>query len=100
MKNLHIIIFILNSVQSMSNMNTNTQKEKENHQEKKMRYLEKIINVSRRDKIENDTVMARVGTAPELHNVQKQQVKWFGLVERLPPDIMPQKTFNAKNCRK
>ena len=40
-----------------------------------MRFLRRILNVSRKDRIKNDDIRRRVGVKPVLDYIQKQKVK-------------------------
>jgi hypothetical protein len=50
-----------------------------------MKYLRRILNVSRLDKIRNEIIKQRIGVTPVLDYIKKQQLKWFGYVSRSPP---------------
>ena len=72
---------------------TMTEKEKRKITTTEMRFLRRILNVSRRDKIRNEEIRTKVGVKAALDFIRKQQVKWFGHASRLPVNSMPQQAM-------
>jgi hypothetical protein len=61
-----------------------------------MKYLRRILNVSRLDKIINTIIRQRTGVTPVLDYIKKQQLKWFGHVSRSQPNGIIQKALTLK----
>ena len=61
-----------------------------------MRCLRKTINVTRRDKVRNDTVRNQIGIESIQNYVERQQIKWFGHVIRMKPSETPHMALNAR----
>ena len=72
---------------------TMTEKEKRKITTTEMRFLRRILNVSRRDKIRNEEIRTKVGVIAALDFIRKQQVKWFGHASRLPTNSIPQQAM-------
>ena len=62
-----------------------------------MRCLRKAIGVTKRDRIRNEIIRERIGMEPVLKYVQRQQIKWFGHVMRMPTNTLPQRTYNNRS---
>ena len=61
-----------------------------------MKCLRKTLNITRRDKVRNEIVRQQVGTTPCLKHIEKQRIKWFGHLTRLPADSMPARAYNQR----
>ncbi|XP_076061283.1 uncharacterized protein LOC143037058 [Oratosquilla oratoria] len=61
-----------------------------------MRCLRRAINETRRDMIRNTTIREMVETAPVLHYIQRQTIKWFGHLIRMAPHLLTSKAYNKK----
>jgi hypothetical protein len=58
-----------------------------------MRCLRKAAEVTRRDRIRNDVIRERLGSEPILKYIQKQQIKWFAHLERMPCESIPYRSY-------
>lgn len=61
-----------------------------------MRCLRRAAGVTIRDKIRNEVIREKVGTEPVLNFIQRQQLKWFAHLERMPCDAIPFKAFTKR----
>jgi hypothetical protein len=66
-----------------------TKKQKNKLVTTEMRCLRKAAGVTRRDRIRNDVIRERLGIEPILKYIQKQKIKWFAHLERMPCDSIP-----------
>lgn len=67
----------------MSNMGTYFQP-KAKAGSMKMRCLKNAMGVTRRERIRNEVMRERVHSEPVVNCIQRQQIKWFGDLERIP----------------
>ena len=58
-----------------------------------MRCLRKTVGVTRRDRIKNDVIREKIDIEPILSYIQKQQIKWFAHLERMPCESLPYKAY-------
>jgi hypothetical protein len=58
-----------------------------------MRCLRKAAKMTRRDRIRNDVIRERLRIEPILRYIQKQQIKWFAHLERMPCDFIPYRSY-------
>ena len=58
-----------------------------------MRCLRKATGVTIRDRVRNDEIRKRVGIEPITYYIERQQIKWFAHMERLPCESIPYKAF-------
>jgi hypothetical protein len=68
-----------------------TKKQKNKLLTTEMRCL--AAGVTRRNQIRNDVIRERLGIEPILKYIQKQQIKWFANLERMPCDSIPYKAY-------
>ncbi|XP_076043858.1 uncharacterized protein LOC143026952 [Oratosquilla oratoria] len=61
-----------------------------------MRCLRRAVNKTRREMIRKTTIREMVGTAPVLHYIQKQTLRWFGHLTRMAPHQLVSKAHNKK----
>ena len=61
-----------------------------------MKYLRKVVNKTRRDKIRNEVIRDMVGTKPVLQHIKQQQIKWFGHITRMPINQPALRAYNTK----
>ena len=62
-----------------------------------MKCLRKTLNITRRDRQRNEKVRATVGTESCLHFIEKQRLKWFGHLSRMPPSQPASRAYNIKH---
>ena len=60
-----------------------------------MKCLHKAANKTRRDKIRNEDIRKTVGVSPIMDYVNKQRVKWFGHLMRLPTEQPALRAYRA-----
>lgn len=61
-----------------------------------MRCLRKAAGVTRRDKLRNEIIRERVGTEAVLSYIQRQQIRWFAHLERMPYNSIPFKAYTKR----
>jgi hypothetical protein len=79
----------------MSNMDTSSHI-KEKIVTTEMKYLRRILNVSRLDKSINENIRQRIGVTSVLAYIKKQQLKWFSHVSILPQNGISQKDVTLR----
>ena len=62
-----------------------------------MRCLRKTINVTRRDRVQNDTIRTLIGAEPLQEYINRQQIKWFGHMIRMMPNETPSIAYSSKH---
>jgi hypothetical protein len=62
-----------------------------------MACLRRMLGVSIRDKIRNETIRKMTNTTPVMNYIKRQQIKWFAHASRLPSDSIPQKALLLKH---
>ncbi|XP_031340877.1 uncharacterized protein LOC116168986 [Photinus pyralis] len=67
---------------------TNSSKSK--IQAMEMKFLRRILGLTRRDRVRNEIVRAELGVEPIIQRVENQQLRWFGHLNRMQ-DNMPVK---------
>jgi hypothetical protein len=70
-----------------------TEKQKNKLVTTEMRCLRKVAGVTRRDRIKNNVTRERLSIEPILKYIQKQQIKWFAHLERMPRDSISYKAY-------
>ena len=63
-----------------------TERTRSRVQAAEMRFLRRIVGVSRADRVRNATVLESVGIESLLFWVEKSQLRWLGHVLRMPQD--------------
>lgn len=66
-----------------------TKKHKSKLQSMEMRFLRKIENKTRRDRVRNVAIRSSLNIKPISQVIQEQQLRWFGHVQRMPPTRLP-----------
>jgi hypothetical protein len=64
-----------------------------------IRYLRRILKITRRNRIRNDEIR-RVGVTSALDYITKQQFKWFEHVTRMSPNNIPLKALTSRTHNK
>ena len=62
-----------------------------------MKCLRKAANKTRRDRVRNEDIRKLVGVTPVMDFVNKQQLKWFGHLMRMPVNHPAVRAYNG--CR-
>ena len=65
-----------------------------------MRCLRKAANKTRRDRIRNETIRRMVGTVPVIDYINKQRIRWFGHIIRMPPQQPDETATKPEESRK
>jgi hypothetical protein len=50
--------------------------------------------ISLKDKQRNENIRKRLGIEPVVEFIKRQQIKWFGHLQRIPPIFLPYRTYN------
>ena len=61
-----------------------------------MRFLRKIMGVTRLDRVRNTVIRETLGVEPLLLSVEKAQLRWYGHVLRMARDRMARAIFTAQ----
>jgi hypothetical protein len=65
-------------------------------QASEMRYLRKVVQVTRKDKVRNQTVRHGLEVQPLQNRVEQSQLRWFGHVCRMGIERPPKKAWEAR----
>src|SRR5690606_19463265 len=63
-----------------------TERTRSRVQAAEMRFLRRIVGVTRMDRIRNDDIRMDLGVEPLLLSVEKSQMRWYGHVLRMAPN--------------
>ena len=72
-----------------------TERTRSRVQAAEMRFLRKIMGVTRLDRVRNTVIRETLGVEPLLLLVEKAQLRWYGHVLRMAPDRMARTIFTA-----
>ena len=72
-----------------------TERTRSRVQAAEMRFLRKIMGVTRLDRVRNTVIRETLGVEPLLLSVEKAQLRWYGHVLRMAPDRMARTIFTA-----
>ena len=65
-----------------------------------MKYLRRIKEVTRRDRVRNEVVRQELKVEPLLKKIHKQQLKWFGHLTRMNNSGLVKNVWQARMIRK
>ncbi|BFZ10788.1 hypothetical protein BsWGS_13827 [Bradybaena similaris] len=60
-----------------------------------MRCLRRAAGATLRDRQRNENIRKRLGIEPVLQYIERQQLKWFGHLQRMPENAPPLKAYNT-----
>ena len=60
-----------------------------------MRFLRKIVGVTRLDRVRNTAIREKLATEPLLLHIEKSQLRWFGHVCRMPHERLTWQILNS-----
>jgi exonuclease III len=72
-----------------------TERTRSRVQAAEMRYLRRILGVSRRHRLRNDSIREAVNLEPLLLQVERSQLRWLGHVIRMDPERLPRRLLFA-----
>src|SRR5699024_6250922 len=72
-----------------------TERTRSRVQAAEMRFLRRIVGVTRMDRIRNVDIRTALGVEPLLLSVEKSQMRWYGHVLRMAPDRLPRMVYEA-----
>ncbi len=61
-----------------------------------MRFLRRVAEVRRIDRIRNSVIRESLNIEPLLLKIEKSQLRWFGHVLRMPTNRLPQRVYSAQ----
>lgn len=67
-------------------------------QASEMKYLRRVAGKTRRDRIRNDTIRANLSTEPINNKIERNKLRWFGHVARMPENRLPKRVSEARPC--
>jgi hypothetical protein len=56
--------------------------------------FETSYQISLKDKQHNENIRKRLGIEPVLQFIKRQQIKWFGHLQRMPINSLPYMAYN------
>ncbi|XP_044757812.1 uncharacterized protein LOC123315966 [Coccinella septempunctata] len=74
--------------------------EKSRLQAMEMKYLRRVMGVTRRDRIRNELVREDLQVESLEEFIERRQLEWWGHLNRMEEDTMTRRIWDAKNVRK